>query len=188
MHDMNTSYGSNEMTFTSDQNSFRRGDDDSFSFKPNQIPTEDQINTSRSSDNGGTQMDLNKENGSSQNSNTSFNSSQQFAPFNQHQQSQGQHHTNNNSFNNIINNSGQQMMRPPYHHNNHHQSHYHQNQPHFHHNNQHNFNERFHQPIALADVTCFKCGEKGHYANRCNKSVYSFLRGGGSVNDQDQNK
>lgn len=27
------------------------------------------------------------------------------------------------------------------------------------------------------EVTCFKCGEKGHYANRCNKSAFAFLRG-----------
>lgn len=29
---------------------------------------------------------------------------------------------------------------------------------------------------APAEVTCFKCGEKGHYANRCNKGVFAFLR------------
>lgn len=27
------------------------------------------------------------------------------------------------------------------------------------------------QPRKLEDITCFKCGAKGHYANRC----YSFL-------------
>ncbi|GAA48901.1 cleavage and polyadenylation specificity factor subunit 4 [Clonorchis sinensis] len=27
----------------------------------------------------------------------------------------------------------------------------------------------------LDEVTCFKCGEKGHYANRCNKGYLAFL-------------
>jgi len=27
----------------------------------------------------------------------------------------------------------------------------------------------------VADVTCFKCGEKGHYANRCHKGALAFL-------------
>lgn len=39
----------------------------------------------------------------------------------------------------------------------------------------HNFNgENKYQPPS--EVTCYKCGEKGHYANRCNKGVFAFLR------------
>ena len=39
----------------------------------------------------------------------------------------------------------------------------------------HNFNEKY-QPLPPGEVTCFKCGEKGHYANKCNKGVFAFLR------------
>lgn len=30
-------------------------------------------------------------------------------------------------------------------------------------------------PRPLDQVTCFKCGEKGHYANKCPKGNYAFL-------------
>ncbi len=45
-----------------------------------------------------------------------------------------------------------------------------------HHHNHQNFNgeQKTYQPPS--EVTCFKCGEKGHYANRCNKGVFAFLR------------
>lgn len=35
----------------------------------------------------------------------------------------------------------------------------------------------------LEEITCFKCGEKGHYANRCNKSYLAFLSKSGSNNN-----
>ena len=31
------------------------------------------------------------------------------------------------------------------------------------------------QPRPLEEVTCFKCGTKGHYANRCTKGHLAFL-------------
>lgn len=30
-------------------------------------------------------------------------------------------------------------------------------------------------PKPLEEVTCFKCGTKGHYANRCPKGHLAFL-------------
>ncbi|XP_052791226.1 cleavage and polyadenylation specificity factor subunit 4-like isoform X2 [Mya arenaria] len=33
-------------------------------------------------------------------------------------------------------------------------------------------------PARLEHVICFKCGEKGHYANRCTKSDLAFLQSG----------
>lgn len=30
-------------------------------------------------------------------------------------------------------------------------------------------------PKRLEDVTCYKCGTKGHYANRCPKGHLAFL-------------
>ncbi len=39
----------------------------------------------------------------------------------------------------------------------------------------HAFGEKY-QPLPPSEVTCFKCGEKGHYANKCNKGVFAFLR------------
>ena len=50
-----------------------------------------------------------------------------------------------------------------------------QNFQNVHNNHHHGFNmDNKYQP--LDEVTCFKCGEKGHYANRCNKGVFAFLR------------
>lgn len=55
------------------------------------------------------------------------------------------------------------QTHPPPHFQFHHQNH--QN-----HQNHHQPRPPF-QPRKLEDITCFKCGTKGHYANRC----YSFL-------------
>ncbi|VDN57391.1 unnamed protein product [Dracunculus medinensis] len=38
-----------------------------------------------------------------------------------------------------------------------------------------NLADNKHFQKALSDVTCYKCGEKGHYANRCHKGVLAFL-------------
>ena len=49
---------------------------------------------------------------------------------------------------------------------------------HHHHQHGHNFGDstRPYMPLPPSEVTCFKCGEKGHYANKCNKGVMAFLR------------
>ena len=73
--------------------------------------------------------------------------------------------------------------RPNFHHHHHHH-HGHHHGHHFQHfNNQNHANPGGHYtPLPPSEVTCFKCGEKGHYANKCNKSVLSFLRGGSNPN------
>ena len=48
-------------------------------------------------------------------------------------------------------------------------------QPQMGHVHGHVFGEKY-QPLPPSEVTCFKCGEKGHYANKCNKGVFAFLR------------
>lgn len=55
-----------------------------------------------------------------------------------------------------------------------------QNQPQQHHHYQnHNQNNNMAHPRLppkpLEEVTCFKCGNKGHYANRCPKGHLAFL-------------
>lgn len=67
--------------------------------------------------------------------------------------------------------------RPNFMHHHHHHGHHHGH--HFQNFNQSHANMGGHYtPLPPSEVTCFKCGEKGHYANKCNKSVLSFLRGG----------
>lgn len=43
-------------------------------------------------------------------------------------------------------------------------------------------------PKKLEDVTCYKCGTKGHYANRCPKGHLAFLSQAKALQDnQNQN-
>ena len=57
-------------------------------------------------------------------------------------------------------------------------------------NQHHNFSNERYQPLPPSEVTCFKCGEKGHYANKCNKGVFAFLRSSmdhsNAMNDSDK--
>jgi len=53
---------------------------------------------------------------------------------------------------------------------------YHQPMSHQFHHNQHQPNQGHRVPLPPSEVTCFKCNEKGHYANKCNKGVFAFLR------------
>ena len=57
-------------------------------------------------------------------------------------------------------------------------------------NQHHNFSNERYQPLPPSEVTCFKCGEKGHYANKCNKGVFAFLRSSmdhsNDMNDSDK--
>jgi hypothetical protein len=51
----------------------------------------------------------------------------------------------------------------------------------------HNFGTSRYTPMDLSEVTCFKCGEKGHYANKCNKSFYNnFGNNDHQMNDSDK--
>jgi hypothetical protein len=68
-----------------------------------------------------------------------------------------------------------------HHHQHHHHSHHHGHHGGgggggYHHHGDNAQNNKPYQQISTADVTCFKCGEKGHYANKCNKGAFAFLR------------
>lgn len=63
---------------------------------------------------------------------------------------------------------------------------FHPHPNHHHHHHHHNSQQPRppFQPRKLEDITCFKCGMKGHYANRC----YSFLNNSFMGNNGGNNK
>lgn len=82
-----------------------------------------------------------------------------------------------NDENKSMDQENKQNFQPnfPFYHRNNQGGHFPHQMSNLHHHHQHNFTEKY-QPLPPSEVTCFKCGEKGHYANKCNKGVFAFLR------------
>jgi hypothetical protein len=76
----------------------------------------------------------------------------------------------------FIGTSPQQPQQPRMHNQGYHQNfnHHSNYSNHYHHHNNHHENKPQHQ--TQSEVVCFKCGDKGHYANKCNKGLFAFLR------------